>query len=323
MTGIVVRNDTALDHDLAELVLRDLRAATSPATVRAYRSDWADYQSWCQAHGRSPLPASAETVAAYASQLAEAGRALSTIRRRVGTISKAHKVRDYPSPAAELLVREVLRGLRRRLGVSTHQARPLLPVDVARWLPLLEPGPRTTRDASLITLGLAGGFRRSELAELVVDDVQAHDRGLVVRVRRGKTDQEGRGRLVGIAFGRHDATCPVRRWRDWLAVADERGVDPADPAYLSITSAGTIDVMPITGRTVSRAVKRLVAAGGADPAGYSGHSLRSGFCTAAAQAGARQDAIMRQTGHRSVQVLTGYMRVASLWDDNPSSIIGL
>src|SRR5690349_24485037 len=74
------------------------------------------------------------------------------------------------------------------------------------------------RDRALLLLGFAGAFRRSELVGLDIGDVRQTADGLVVTIRRSKTDQEGAGREVGIPYGSTPATCPVRAVRGWLDV---------------------------------------------------------------------------------------------------------
>lgn len=303
--AIVDETGLAIDADLIDKVAENLDASKADATKRAYRSDWVAFVGFCQGYGYEPLPTAPEVLAAYLSNMADAF-SWATIARRLSTISQAHKVKGVENPAEHPLVREVCRGIKRRLGVAGKQAKPLLPVDLARWLPLLGDGPTGIRDASILTMGLAGGFRRSELAALRVDDVEETERGLIVTVRRSKTDQAGEGLLKGIAFGRNAVTCPVERWRAW------RGIFPDEESAYGVSD-----------KTVVRAVKRLVKLGGENPDDYSGHSLRAGFVTAAVQAGVPADVIMRQTGHKSHEVMNRYIRRASIWDENPSGLIGL
>lgn len=75
------------------------------------------------------------------------------------------------------------------------------------------------RDRTLLLVGWEGALSRSELVALDVEDLEPGDQGLVVTIRRSKTDQEGAGRQVGLPFGTNPLCCPVSALRDWLEMA--------------------------------------------------------------------------------------------------------
>jgi integrase len=168
------------------------------------------------------------------------------------------------------------------------------------------------RDRALMTLGWFGAFRRSELVALEVVDLSFGKAGLVVLVRRSKTDQEGRGEEKGIPFARNVALCPVRSVRAWL---DASGIT-SGPIFRRVDRHGYLGSDALTDGSVARIVKRLVEQAGLDPNVFAGHSLRSGFITTAAAKGKSLDAIMRQSLHRSERVARGYIRHATLFVDN-------
>lgn len=172
-----------------------------------------------------------------------------------------------------------------------------------------------TRDRALILLGFAGAFRRSELVGLDVDDCAFGKDGLTVTLRRSKTDQAGEGRRVGIPYGSNPDTCPVRNLQEWIARA---GVS-VGPLFRSITRHGC----RLTGNDVARVVKKLALRAGLDPSKYAGHSLRAGHATSAAIAGASERSIMRQMGHRSVQMVRRYIREGNLFRENSAGKLGL
>ena len=176
-----------------------------------------------------------------------------------------------------------------------------------------------TRDRALLALGLAGAFRRSELAGLNVADLKFTDQGLEVVVRRSKTDQEGAGLKKAVPFGSHQETCPVLAVRGWLQAA---GIT-AGPVFRRVTRQGTVGAGRLDGGSVARVIKRVIASTGRRSATYSGHSLRAGLITAAVKAGKTEASIMRHTGHRSIGVLRRYVRLADLFGDNCVAGIGL
>ena len=292
--------------------------ATAANTRRAYRADWRDFSAWCERNHRAALPALPETVAVYLA--AQAGRRkASTIGRRLSAIAQAHKTAGFDSPTGETAVRQVLAGIRRRHGTRQVGKEAAVTADVRAMVGTLDESLPGHRDRAILLLGFAGAFRRSELVALDADDVRRTRDGLVVQVRRSKTDQEGAGREVGIPYGSTPATCPVRAVADWTELS---GI--AEGAlFRPIDRHGNLRPTRLTDQSVALVVKRAATAAGLDPKIYAGHSLRSGLATAAAQAGVSERAIMEQTGHKSLPVVRRYIRRGSLFSDNAAARVGL
>jgi integrase len=180
------------------------------------------------------------------------------------------------------------------------------------------------RDRALLLLGFAGAFRRSELVALDVGDVRPTADGLVVTLRRSKTDQEGTGREVGIPYGSTPATCPVRAVRAWLAVhafLSQGGTEC--PLFHRIDRHGRQLPGRLSDRAVARVVQRTARSAGLEAASYAGHSLRAGLATSAAAADVPERVIAQQTGHRSMAVLRRYIRSGSLFRENAAARVGL
>ena len=209
-----------------------------------------------------------------------------------------------------------MRGIRRELGSAQRQAKPLLREDLFRVLDAMGEGTKDARDRALLLIGFAGGFRRSEIVGLDCDDVERVRQGLIITLRRSKTDQEGAGRKVGIPFGR-TRHCPVLALDRWLAVS---GIE-AGPVFRPVDRHGRVASERLSGEAVSLIVKERVAAAGIDPAGFSGHSLRAGFATSAVQAGVSTLKIRSQTGHASDAMLARYVRDGELFVDNAAGAL--
>ncbi len=241
---------------------------------------------------------------------------VATLVRRVATISKAHEAKGLPNPCRSEIVRATLRGIKRTRGVAQRQAKPLLREDLFRVLDTLGEGVKDTRDRALLLIGFAGGFRRSEIVGLDCDDVERVRQGLIITLRRSKTDQEGAGRKVGIPFGR-TRQCPVLALDQWLAVS---GIE-AGAVFRPVDRHGRVASERLSGEAVSLIVKERAAAAGIDPTGFSGHSLRAGFVTSAVQAGVSTLKVRSQTGHASDVMLSRYVRDAEMFVENAAGAL--
>ena len=342
----------------AESARRFAQAARSDATLRAYRSDWADFSAWCDSRGLSAMPASPETVSLYIASRAEAGPddergrptaplKVATLERRMAAISQAHKLAGVESPA--LRSREPLHsvwaGVTRTLGTAREKVAPALAADVVAMAAVCDeavrlaevfsddatPGAalRARRDKALLLVGFAAALRRSELAAVRTEHLSFTPDGLRLLIPKSKSDQEGAGQVVGVAYGSRAETCPVRAVRSYLAAAGRELVDQgrasplSGPVFRSVDRWGRLGHKAITGRTVANVVKQYAQAAGLDPTLYAGHSLRAGFATTAARAGKPDRAIQKQTRHKSAAMLAEYVREGRLFDDNASEGIGL
>jgi site-specific recombinase XerD len=280
-------------------------------TQSAYRQQWRVFLEWCASSGLEPLPAAPETVSLYLATRAQEGRKVSTLEQALTAISQAHQLAGHESPRAAKLVRDTLRGIRREHGAAPAQKAPLYGQQLRVLLSSLQDTVAGHRDRALLLLGFAGAFRRSELVALERKDLAFGADGLTVAIRRSKTDQEGRGRKVGIPYGSEPLTCPVRALQRWLShVPGKDGV-----VFRSVSRHGKVG-KALDGRDVARIIKRACARAQVDASMFSGHSLRAGLATAAAKAGKATHAIMKQTGHKSVAMVQRYIRDATLFDEN-------
>ncbi len=314
-------------------------ASRSSATRRAYRTAWQAFCDWCSSpeslsvgqpggwpgarSGAELLPASPDLVAAYVAWMAQLGRSPSTVEQALAAISVAHQAAGHPSPTSSATVRAVASGIRRAHGAASRGKAALETSALRDALAAIPAGTmRGLRDRAMLLLGFAGGLRRSELVGLDLDDVEPVAEGLRVHLRRSKTDQEGRGRLLGIPWGLHEETCPVRAVRAWVEAAGAPGT-AGEPLFRTVDRAGRVLPRRCSDRAVARAVQRAVRASGGDPGRFGAHSLRSGFVTSAARAGAPTWAIQLQTGHRSLAQLHHYVRPATLFQENAARYVGL
>lgn len=285
---------------------RQLTEATlAKNTKLAYASDLKDF---LRSGGK--IPATPEMLITY---LMECGGwfAYSTIKRRLISIKKAHQEQKYFSPTEDPKVKALLRGIKRKYGCAQRQAKPVTRDNLRCIVSTLDNSARDARDKAILLLGFAGAFRRSELVFLDVEDIEIISEGLLINLRRSKTDQEQRGRMVAIPKVR-SRLCAVRALIQWLKIADIQ--DGA--IFQSLSKSGTPTGKRLDAGHVSSLLKRKIGEIGKDAKKYSAHSLRAGLVTEAAKAGVSSWKIRQQTGHKTEAALARYIRDVNIWDGN-------
>ena len=315
-TGGTERDDEELGYrrptefKLPPEVLDYVRRSRAESSRRAYASDLHQFMIWGGA-----IPASPEMVASYiASQALHLSSA--TINRRLASIAVAHGAKGYSSPTSSELVRSVVKGIRRTKGIAQTQAKPLLRDDLFTVLDAMGNNHKDLRDRALLLLGFAGGFRRSELVGLDVSTIAFVRQGIAITLYQSKTDQEGRGRNIGIPHGR-TRHCPVRALEMWL----QHSTIAEGPIFRPINRHGVTAPVRLSGEAVSEVIRERLRKAGISPEGYSGHSLRSGFVTSAAIAGVATWRIRKQTGHASDVMLNRYVRDGELFTENAAGAL--
>lgn len=266
------------------------------STRRAYATDWERFTTWAAPLGLPTLPSSPAAVGMHLAWLADEGMRVSTIERALAAIGYHHREGGFEWYPGHPDIARVLRGIRRRLGVARRKKAAMTDDVLASML-----AHTTTWQRAALTLAFFGALRRSELASLTIEQVRFESRGLVVSLPRRKTDQEGAGTEIGIWLQTREDVCAVRAMRAWL---DESQIREGR-------------IFPrCSARTFARLVQRLAGKVGLDASRFGGHSPRAGFATTASAQGIDMQRWMRQTGHTSERVARGYVRPATLFDDN-------
>ncbi|MBD0276007.1 MAG: tyrosine-type recombinase/integrase [Acetobacteraceae bacterium] len=289
-------------------------AALAPATRRAYRDDWKRFKEWCDRRGLVALPAEPEVVAAFLAAGANAGLKPATVARRSAAIRYAHGLDRKEPPTSTMQVRATVAGIRRRQGVAPKRKTPATADRIAAMVALAPTGTlRGLRDRALILLGFAGAFRRSELVALRVEDLEETPDGLRVPIRRSKGDQEGAGQDIAIPHGAR--LRPLAAMREWL---DAAGIE-SGPVFRRVRKNGRVGDEPLNAESVVEIIKSYAARAGLRPEDFAGHSLRSGFLTSAAEAGASALRMAEVSRHKSLDTLLGYVRRADQFRDHAGS----
>lgn len=289
------------------------RAATSPATRRAYLSDFEIFRSWCNTRQVCPLPALPEAVAAFLACEAKRNIKHSTISRRVSAIRYAHQIAGLSSPTTSAAVKATLRGIKRTIQNAPCRKTPATSNKIAAMASATGKNTRGLRDQTILLLGFAGAFRRSELVALDISDLEFCKDGLRITIRRSKTDQERGGATIAVPAGTF--ACPVKAVRAWLKAARIKH----GAIFRPVSKSGRVLSRRLSDRAVAEIVKKYARQIGLKPGEFSGHSLRSGFLTSAARQGASIFKMMDVSRHRSLDTLRGYVRDAELFRNHAGS----
>jgi len=315
--ALTVSADPARADELRELASRAAvyaAGARSSGSRRVYRSAWRAYRQWCERLGLPPLSGDPGIVGMYLAHAADRLHA-TTVRVHLAAIAVAHRLAGLSFDTRDPRIALVLDGVMNSEAGRTQ--RRVAPIDLGTLPLFLAAQPDTpagVRNRALLLIGFGAALRRSELVALAIGDVERQSRGLMINVRRSKTDQRGEGALIAVAAADDPALSPTLAFDRWMAI---RGTtDQEAPLFCPIHKSGKPIHRPLTDQVVALIVKETAKSVGLDPTRYSGHSLRAGLATAASDAEAELHDIMRQTRHLSPEVARRYMRGRDLWRNN-------
>lgn len=299
-----------------------IEAELAASTRATYDCAWRQWDRWCQGRGINPLPAPPQALAAFLAERAEAGLTFGTLDGYCSGIAHRHHQEGFADPTAEAVVRRVRRGLRRIMGVAPRQqSHPLTVVELGQIVSSIDADTAIgKRDRAILLVGYASAMRPGEVAALNVEDILRKPSGVLIHIRRSKTDQDARGQLVGVARGGNPLTDPIRALDSWLEVR------PPGPGALftRVFYRNHPTIERIGPRAISRTVQQRASAAGFDGIPVSGHSLRAGHATTAAVNGASIDRIAAQTRHRDLGTLVNhYIRPAEAMMTTTSRDLGL
>jgi site-specific recombinase XerD len=284
--------------------LDNIRLSKSPNTIRAYKSDFNHFIEFCKKNSFKSLPAEPKVVSFYLTHLSGISK-VSTLKRRLASISVIHKLKGHYIDIKHPLIIENLMGIQRKKGVFQKSKNPILINELKEIINVIEKNNtnelKKNRDKALILIGFSGGFRRSELVNIDLEDIEFTKEGLKIFIKRSKTDQSGEGMTKAIPYFKEKSFCPVIFLKNWIEVSNiKKGL-----------------LFNISDKMVAILIKRYLLKAGFDSKKYSGHSLRSGFATVAADFGADEKSIMNMTGHKTTQMVRRYIKEANLFKNNP------
>jgi len=296
-------NELVTDVKSLELeTLKNLKNSKALNTLRAYKSDYRDFANFCVRNSFKTLPSEPKIISLYLTYLSKSSK-YSTLKRRLASISVIHKLSGYYIDTKHPIITENLMGIKRIKGSYQRAKKPILINDLKLIIDVIDQDKKDKnilKKRTLILLGFAGGFRRSELVAIDYEDIDFVAEGVKIFVKKSKTDQSGEGMTKGIPYFSNPKYCPVISLKNWL-----------EKSQIKIGR-----IFDISDKSVALIIKKYTGIAGLDSNKYSGHSLRSGFATSTAESGAEERSIMAMTGHKTTQMVRRYIQEANLFKNN-------
>lgn len=327
-------------RDLMERAAHYAKSTISDDTRRCYEREFRHFRKWCEERHLPCLPMEVSVVAVYLAALADGNVEIkwldnrghqrvskkpykyASIRMVYQSIIHMQRAAGHEWTYANPTIAKVIQGIAHRKGTRKKQAIPLQIDDLKLVLSKMRERRyedlTVIRDKAILSLCFFGAFRRGELVAIEVRDLTFTDQGLIVLVRKSKTDPTSEGEEVGIVPQKDGAICPIRLLQDWLSKSEIK----QGAIFRRLDRNGCLGPRGLTGQSVAFIVKDYVERAGLDPEGFSGHSLRAGFVTTAAAKGVSLNNIMRQTRHKDQRTAMTYIRHATVFDSNATEGLG-
>ena len=301
---------------LQEETLLNLKSSKANNTIRAYKSDFNDFGLFCAQNGFKSLPSEPKIISLYLTHLSTKEVKMSTLKRRLVSIGVIHKLKGHYLDTKHPSIIENIMGIKRRKGSFQKGKKPILINDLKLLINVIDKYNHVEimrlRDRSIILIGFSGGFRRNEIVSLDIDDLDFVSEGLKINLKRSKTDQFGEGSVKGLPYFDNLKYCPVLSLKKWIEISK---ID-SGPLFRRFSKGSKLTDNRLTDQTIALLIKKYLKLAGIESKNYSGHSLRSGFATSAAESGAEERNIMAMTGHKSTEMVRRYIKEANLFKNN-------
>ena len=308
---------------LQQETLLNLRNSKANNTVRAYKSDFDDFGLFCAQNGFKSLPSDPKVVSLYLTYLSTKDVKMSTLKRRLVSIGVIHKLKGHYLDTKHPSIIENMMGIKRRKGSIQKGKKPLLINNLRILINVIDKEKneeiKKLRDRSIILIGFSGGFRRNEIVSLDYDDLEFVHEGLKISLKRSKTDQFGEGSVKGLPYFENSKYCPVISIKKWIEISKIS----SGAIFRRFIKGSKLSHNRLTDQSVALLIKHYLKLAGIESKNYSGHSLRSGFATSAAESGAEERSIMAMTGHKSTEMVRRYIKEANLFKNNALNKINI
>ena len=307
---------------LHEDTLNNLKLSKANNTLRAYKSDFKDFGAFCSKHGLNSMPTEPKIVSLYLTHLSTNSK-MSTLRRRLVSIGVVHKLQGHYLDTKHPVIIENLMGIKRKKGSIQTGKKPLLINHLKKIINVIDEQKiekiKKLRNRTLILIGFGGGFRRTELISVDYEDLDFVEDGVKITLRRSKTDQFGEGFVKGLPYFTNEKYCPVTSLKNWINLSQIK----TGPIFRRFAKGAILTGHRLTDQSVVLIIKNYLKLLGIESQNYSGHSLRSGFATVAAESGADERSIMAMTGHKNTQMVRRYIKEANIFKNNALNKIKL
>jgi len=301
---------------IKEETLINLKNSKSHNTIRAYKSDFKDFELFCVKNGFKSMPSDSKIVSLYLTYLSTNEVKMSTLKRRLVSIGVIHRLKGHYLDTKHPSIIENIMGIKRRKGSIQKGKKPILISNLKNIINVIDQikddDIKRSRDRTIILIGFSGGFRRNEIVSLDYDDLDFVNEGLKINLKKSKTDQFGEGSIKALPYFDNPNYCPVKSLQKWLNYSK---IDKG-PVFRRLNKGSKLTENRLTDQTVAILIKKYLHLAGIDSKNYSGHSLRSGFATSAAESGAEERSIMAMTGHKSTEMVRRYIKEANLFKNN-------
>ena len=309
-------NDLTTDlKSLHEATLNNLKSSKANNTLRAYKSDFKDFGAFCAKHGLNSLPTEPKIVSIYLTHLSKNFK-ISTIRRRLVSISMVHKLKGHYLDTKHPIITENLLGIKRVKGSFQKGKKPILINHLKSIVNVIDEQKveeiKKLRDRSIILVGFGGGFRRTELISIDHEDLEFVPEGLKINIKKSKTDQLGEGMIKGLPYFTNEIYCPVSSLKKWIEISKVK----SGPIFRRFSKGSILTDKRLTDQSVVLLMKKYLNLAGIENKNFAGHSLRAGFATVAAESGADERSIMAMTGHKSTQMVRRYIKESNIFKNN-------
>jgi len=310
-----MNNLTTELKSLEEDTIQNLKSSKSSNTLRAYKSDFKDFNNFCLKHGQISLPTEPKIVSLYLTYLSKNSK-WSTLKRRLVSINLIHKLKGHYLDIKHPIIIENLLGIRRSIGSIQRGKKPILVNHLRSIINVINQQNnqelKKYRDKTIILIGFGGGFRRSEIVAIDYEDLEFVKEGLKITIKKSKTDQFGEGMIKGLPYFDNEIYCPVINLKKWLEISKIK----KGSIFRRFSKGSKLTNNRLTGQTVALIIKKYLNLAGIENSNFGGHSLRSGFATTAAEFGADERSIMAMTGHKTTQMVRRYIKEANIFKNN-------
>ena len=281
-----------------DAILKNFDGAFSENTIRAYRTDFIQYDNWCREHGKTALPTDAQTLAQYIDEMSLVCKS-ATIRRRIASLCTIYKLSRYPNPTNDPEVILAMKRMHRRIGRQQQQAVPLTREILNQMLATCDDSVTGMRNRVMLLLGYETLRRRSELCRFRFSDIiTLPNKKHAIRLNFSKTDQYGQGKIIVIS--EHLYNC-LQTWKAMLGEED---------GYIlrGIKRNGTARETPLSPPVISVLLKKIQAKAFENiEAPLSGHSFRVGAALDLLNDGYPLEKIMPRGGWRTESTTLRYL----------------